>query len=759
MPPPSPISSLLATLFLFLVSSTIINDDYGGIIISVDASRAYPHGCLYRHPSYYTYDERDDISWFTGGQNHHHHHDGELTTAATSLTSETDEHESEFSDYRFLPPASHPIRRSYHQYKLLRRLGAGKFSNVFEAVDILAVANAAAVAAMKKKRKKKIASIQEDATNNETTDTSSSDNESSITTSSTTTTTIDPNTLVVLKCLKPISERKIRRELLVLTHCRDLPNLARLIGIVIPSSMDGDEKMKKKNERDGEMEVEVMKKEEVGGGSRKDQHHRRQYHHHQEQQQQQQQQQSNHHARKRRRNSHRMSRQLHHKQPPPHQQQQRQQDIGSITTDAAIDAASRQRGLSNNSNRGNNSSIKHHPGTTNTSSTKHNTLHQRNEAVKDVNLTNKKNGNTSNTNNGNSSQHGEQVPALVLEHAGRTAQWFCHGSRPLPSSSSSSTTTTTTAEGKDNRPTTNKQHHNKYSYQNHLTEYEIKYYLCHLLIALDGLHAAGIMHRDVKPRNTLINLSEVPVFSSAERRRMRKGISSATTALQSTSFESTATILPPQPLMLVDLGLADFYLPGKEFNVRVASRHYKSPELLIGYEYYDYAIDMWSVGCILAGLLFRTEPFFRGVDNEDQLGRIVNCLGTRDFLPYCRKCNVRLSSKARAAIGKYCSESSSLSSSSSSSEDAPISLTNSDIGRRKPWLSYLTSDCPLPSSEATDLLDKLLVYDHEQRWTAREALSHSFFDEVRDEVWSEVQERILWESRDDRCKQDAALNR
>jgi casein kinase II subunit alpha len=196
--------------------------------------------------------------------------------------------------------------------------------------------------------------------------------------------------------------------------------------------------------------------------------------------------------------------------------------------------------------------------------------------------------------------------------------------------------------------------------------------------------------------------------------------------------------------MLVDLGLADFYLPGKEFNVRVASRHYKSPELLIGYEYYDYAIDMWSVGCILAGLLFRIDPFFRGVDNEDQLGQIVNCLGTRDFLPYCRKCNVRLSSKARAAIGKYCSESSS--SSSQSEDKLPISLTNSDIGRRKPWLSFLTPDCPIPSPEATDLLDKLLVYDHEQRWTAREALAHSFFDEVRDKVWSEVEERIRCES-------------
>ena len=66
------------------------------------------------------------------------------------------------------------------------------------------------------------------------------------------------------------------------------------------------------------------------------------------------------------------------------------------------------------------------------------------------------------------------------------------------------------------------------------------------------------------------------------------------------------------PLMLLDLGLADFYIPNTRYNVRVASRHYKSPELLIGYQYYDYCVDMWPVGCILAGLLFRREPFFRG---------------------------------------------------------------------------------------------------------------------------------------------------
>ena len=46
------------------------------------------------------------------------------------------------------------------------------------------------------------------------------------------------------------------------------------------------------------------------------------------------------------------------------------------------------------------------------------------------------------------------------------------------------------------------------------------------------------------------------------------------------------------------------------------------------------------------------------------LGKIVSVLGTRDSLLHFRKCNVRLSSKARAAIGKYCLRAAPVSSSS-----------------------------------------------------------------------------------------------
>jgi casein kinase II subunit alpha len=57
----------------------------------------------------------------------------------------------------------------------------------------------------------------------------------------------------------------------------------------------------------------------------------------------------------------------------------------------------------------------------------------------------------------------------------------------------------------------------------------------------------GIMHRDVKPHNVMID---------HESRKLR----------------------------LIDWGLAEFYHPGQEYNVRVASRYFKGPELSVDYQ-------------------------------------------------------------------------------------------------------------------------------------------------------------------------------
>ena len=41
---------------------------------------------------------------------------------------------------------------------------------------------------------------------------------------------------------------------------------------------------------------------------------------------------------------------------------------------------------------------------------------------------------------------------------------------------------------------------------------------------------------------------------------------------------------PVSQLRLIDWGLAEFYHPAQEYNVRVASRYFKGPELLVDYQ-------------------------------------------------------------------------------------------------------------------------------------------------------------------------------
>ena len=38
------------------------------------------------------------------------------------------------------------------------------------------------------------------------------------------------------------------------------------------------------------------------------------------------------------------------------------------------------------------------------------------------------------------------------------------------------------------------------------------------------------------------------------------------------------------------------------------------------FQMYDYSLDMWSLGCMFASMIFRKEPFFHGHDNYDQVG-------------------------------------------------------------------------------------------------------------------------------------------
>jgi casein kinase II subunit alpha len=195
------------------------------------------------------------------------------------------------------------------------------------------------------------------------------------------------------------------------------------------------------------------------------------------------------------------------------------------------------------------------------------------------------------------------------------------------------------------------------------------------------------MHRDVKPHNVMID---------HETRKLR----------------------------LIDWGLAEFYHAGTEYNVRVASRYFKGPELLVDFQEYDYSLDMWSLGCMFASMIFRKEPFFHGQSNADQLVKIAKVLGTDDLFDYLDKYDIELDAQYDEILGRF---------------------------PKKSWHAFVNSENQrFISNDAIDFLDKLLKYDHavsqisalpddfislilsnQERLTAKEAMAHQYFAPVR----------------------------
>jgi serine/threonine protein kinase len=123
------------------------------------------------------------------------------------------------------------------------------------------------------------------------------------------------------------------------------------------------------------------------------------------------------------------------------------------------------------------------------------------------------------------------------------------------------------------------------------TEPQVKCYMQQLLRGLDHCHSHGVLHRDIKGSNLLIDNGGI--------------------------------------LKIADFGLATFFYPDQKqlLTSRVVTLWYRPPELLLGATDYGVAVDLWSAGCILAELL-AGKPILPGRTEVEQLHKIFKLCGS-----------------------------------------------------------------------------------------------------------------------------------
>ncbi|XP_033141653.1 cyclin-dependent kinase G1 isoform X4 [Brassica rapa] len=195
---------------------------------------------------------------------------------------------------------------------------------------------------------------------------------------------------------------------------------------------------------------------------------------------------------------------------------------------------------------------------------------------------------------------------------------------------------------------------------------EVKCLMLQLLEGVHYLHTNWIIHRDLKPSNLLMN-------NSGE-------------------------------LKICDFGMARQYgSPIKPYTQMVITQWYRPPELLLGAKQYSTAVDMWSIGCIMAELLSQ-KPLFPGKTELDQLQKIFAVLGTPNESIWPGFSSLP-NAKAKFPTQSY------------------------NLLRKKfPAISFVGGQ--ILSERGFDLLNGLLTLDPEKRLTVEEALNHSWFHEV-----------------------------
>ena len=216
-----------------------------------------------------------------------------------------------------------------------------------------------------------------------------------------------------------------------------------------------------------------------------------------------------------------------------------------------------------------------------------------------------------------------------------------------------------------------------------LTDDHVQYFVYQILRGLKYMHSANVIHRDLKPSNILLN-------SNCD-------------------------------LKICDFGLARGLEETGMLTEYVVTRWYRAPEIMLSYQEYSKAVDVWSVGCIFAELVGR-RPLFAGDDYIHQLRIITDVLGS----PTDEDMHFVNSVKALRF------------------------MKNMEKKQPKPF----TTLYPRANPESLKLLTEMLLFDPAKRITATNALAHPYMDALHCEADEPICESTFSHKVQHKCRID-----